>query len=163
MTYRVEAASRDQLQLVHRIMLEAFAEYLGVLQPSSSSHLESLDDVARAAAEGGAIIVWDDEVAVGSARYRRRDGYLNVERVAVLPAHRRRGIATLLMRWHEEFAAQLGYSRVQVAVRMSLPSNLAFYYSLGYRLVGVEPHPKGPDMVATLVKVLRRECAHSEK
>jgi ribosomal protein S18 acetylase RimI-like enzyme len=154
MTLRVEPASPAQIALVHRIMLEAFAEYAEVLQPPSSSHLESIDDVTRAVAEGGAIIAWEDEVPAASARYRRRTGYLYVERVAVLPAYRRRGIATALMRFLERLARQLGYDSLQVGVRMSLSGNVALYEALGYRVLRLGPHPRGPDVVGTMLKDL---------
>jgi ribosomal protein S18 acetylase RimI-like enzyme len=56
------------------------------------------------------------------------------------------------MMYAEEIAFEAGLARIQVGVRMSLPGNVALYKSLGYELIAVEPHPKGPDLIGTLVK-----------
>jgi GNAT superfamily N-acetyltransferase len=152
--FQITAAQPDEAAIVHHIMQEAFAEYRDILQPPSGSHAETVADVQRAIVEGGAVLVWDGDVPVASARYRREPDHLYVGRVAVLPAYRRRGIASLVMRWMEEQARRWNKSSVRVGVRMSLPGNLALYEKLGYRMVEVQPHPRGPDRVATLVKQL---------
>jgi GNAT superfamily N-acetyltransferase len=104
MTLIIEPATLAQLPFVHRIMLDAYAEYAEVLPPASSSHLETMEDVIHAVGDGGAIIAWRNDLPVGSARYRRRGGALYVERVAVLPSYRRRGIASTMMCSLEQLA-----------------------------------------------------------
>ena len=135
-------------------MQEAFAEYAGVLQPPSGAHDETAGDVRRVLARGGGVLAWLEETAAGAARYEPRHGALYVGRVAVLPAYRGRGIASAMMRHLEDVARSLGLARMEVGVRMSLPSNLALYRRLGYELVDVQPHPRGPDRVGTLTKHL---------
>jgi ribosomal protein S18 acetylase RimI-like enzyme len=158
---RIAPATAGDAELVRRIMQEAFAEYVGVLQPPSGAHTETVEDVLRVMALGGAVLAWLGDEAVGAARYERRGGHLYVGRVAVLPAYRKQGIATALMRHLEDVARDLGLPAIQVGVRMSLPSNLALYQRLGYELIDVQPHPRGPDRVGTLVKMLRdRVLAH---
>lgn len=148
-------ASPEHAALVRRIMLEAFAEYLDVLNPPSGAHQESVEDVARAISTGGAILALDQDAPVGSARFRPEPDHLYVGRVAVLPQHRGRGIGAAMMQWMEEKAVELGRERVQVGVRMSLPSNLAFFERLGYQIICVQDHPRGPDRFATMVKSVR--------
>jgi GNAT superfamily N-acetyltransferase len=154
MSFRIELADPEDAAVVRRIMQEAFAQYEDVLQPPSSSHRETVEEVEAAIKEGGAVLVWNGTEPVGSARYLREGDALYVGRVSVLPRYRRRGIATLIMVWMEQRALELGLSRVRVGVRMSLPSNVELYQRLGYRLVAVEEHPRGPDRVGTLVKDL---------
>jgi ribosomal protein S18 acetylase RimI-like enzyme len=127
-------------------MQAAFEELRSVLQPPSSSHAESVADVERAMAQGGAVLAWDDDQAVGSARFARHPEHMYVGRVSVLPTHRRRGIATAMMRFLEELARREGRRSVEIAARASLPSNVRLYEGLGYEVVRVEPHPRGPEM-----------------
>jgi GNAT superfamily N-acetyltransferase len=147
-------ATIDDAELMRRITQEAFAEYIGVLRPESGVHTETVEDVRQFLARGGGVIAWLSDEPVGTARYEPRDGFLYVGRVAVLPGHRGRGIASAMMRYLEGTARQLSLGGMQVGVRMSLPDNLALYRRLGYELVGVQPHPRGPDRVGTLIKRL---------
>jgi predicted N-acetyltransferase YhbS len=154
MNLRIAPATPEQAPLVHAIMQAAFAEYVGVLSPPSGANRETVDDVRAAMAQGGAALAWHGETPVGSARYELRPDHLYVGRVSVLPGWRGKGIGLALMQYMETVARQANLPRIQVAVRMALPSNLSFYHKLGYEVVSVGPHPKGGDEVATLVKVL---------
>ena len=149
---RVVQARPDDAALVHRIMRAAFAEYLGVLDPPSGSNDETVEDVRRAIASGGALLAWDGDVAVGSARYEPREDVLYVGRVSVLPEYRRKGVASALMQHAELIARQRGLSAVEVGVRASLPSNVGLYQQLGFVLTRVDPHPRGPDQSICMVK-----------
>jgi ribosomal protein S18 acetylase RimI-like enzyme len=135
--------------VVHGIMRAAFVEYQGVLPVDSGAHTETVDDVRRVMEQGGAVLAFDGDQAVGSARFTNEDQGLYVARVSVLPSHRRRGIASAMMRYIEQLA---GGGRVRIGVRDSLPSNIGLYQSLGYELVSIDAHPRGNDKVWTMVK-----------
>ena len=139
-------AEAHQALLVHQVMQAGFEELRAVLQPPSGAHTESVADVERAMAQGGAVLAWDNDQPVGSARYALHSEHMYVGRVAVLPTHRRRGIATAMMRFLEELARQAGRRSVEIAARAALPSNVRLYEGLGYEVVRVEPHPRGPEM-----------------
>lgn len=151
---RITLATLDDAPLVYHIMREAFAEYENVLQPPSGANRETVDDVTAAMQQGGAALAWVGEMPVASARFRVDGDALCVGRVAVLPAYRQRGIAKAVMRYMENIARQHRRDVLCVGVRMSLPGNLALYQSLGYEMVDVIQHPKGPDRIATLIKRL---------
>jgi ribosomal protein S18 acetylase RimI-like enzyme len=126
-------------------MREAFAEYEGILAVPSSAHGESVDDVRSAMQRGGAVLAfWEGNVA-GSARYRVDPDVLYVGRVSVLPAYRRRGVARAMMRFLEQLGPTVERDRVRVIARESLPGNVELYRALGYRVVKIAPHPRGPD------------------
>jgi ribosomal protein S18 acetylase RimI-like enzyme len=135
-------------------MLEAFEEYRAVLQPPSSSHAESVADVQRVMARGGAVLAWANATPIGSARFLLEPDHLYVGRVAVLPAFRRLGVATAMMRFLENVARAHQRLEVRVAVRGSLPSNVRLYAGLGYEVVGIEAHQRGPDTVTDMRKRL---------
>jgi ribosomal protein S18 acetylase RimI-like enzyme len=151
---RVRLAAVDEAGLVRTIMLAAFGEYAGALAVESSALAESVEDVERAMQSGGAVLAFLGAEAVGSARFRPEADGMYVGRVAVLPAHRRQGVASALMRFLEDVALADGRRLIHVEVRDSLPGNVKLYQSLGYEVIAIEPHPRGPDRVWTMHKQL---------
>jgi ribosomal protein S18 acetylase RimI-like enzyme len=150
---RVELVDAEQAELVLRLAVEAFEEFRHVLVPPPGILAETAADVARYIESGGAVLAWDGEIAVGSARFHPEPDHFYIGRVAVPPAHRRRGVATVIMRFLEEHARSLGFTETRVEVRQALPSNLALYESLGYNPIGVQPHPRVPTaMIITMSK-----------
>ena len=136
-------------------MQAAFAEYRGALPVESGAHTETVEDVLTVMRRGGAILALDDDRAeepVGSARFTLEDEAVYVGRVSVLPTHRRRGIASIMMRFCEDIAREARKSRVRIAVRDSLPSNVGLYQALGFELVSIDSHPRGPDRVWNMIK-----------
>ena len=152
---RVTRASIDDAGLVDAITKAAFEGYRGVLDPPSGVVDETVEDVARAIQRGGAMLAWAGDRAVGCARFEPRPDCLYVGRVAVLPAHRRQGVATALMVEMEGIARELGLAELRVGVRSSLPNNVGLYQRLGYAVLNVEPHPGGPDSTIWMTRQQR--------
>lgn len=150
----VRRARADEAPTVYAIMQQAFAEPGAALPVESGALAETLADVKAAMVEGGAVLAFVDDQPVGSARFGCQPDALYVGRVAVLPSHRRQGIASDMMRFLERLAPSLGRRMVRIGVRQSLPSNVALYTSLGYAVVSAEPHPRGPDVSLTMCKQL---------
>jgi ribosomal protein S18 acetylase RimI-like enzyme len=150
----VRLAHSEEAEVVHAIMRRAFAEYEGALPVPSGALGESVADVAAAMAHGGAVLAFVDgsDEPVGSARFECQPDALYVGRVAVLPAQRRRGVASAMMHFLEGLAPRLGREIVRIGVRQSLPSNVALYESLGYEVTSIDPHPGGPDHSLTMCK-----------
>jgi ribosomal protein S18 acetylase RimI-like enzyme len=147
-------ASMDEAWLVRFVMRAAFAEYAGALPVESGANAESLEDVEHAMRSGGAVLAFIGDKAIGSARFTPQAEALYVGRVAVVPEHRRQGVATVMMRFLEDVAAALERDALHVDVRESLPSNVKLYQSLGYEVIGIAPHPRGPDRVWSMRKSL---------
>jgi GNAT superfamily N-acetyltransferase len=141
---RVALVDVSQADAVLRLAVEAFEEFRQTLIPPPGILAETVDDVARYIEEGGAVLAWEGEIAVGSARFHLEPECFYVGRVAVPPAFRRRGVATALMHFLEDHARSLGSSETRVEVRQALPSNVALYEALGYERTGVQPHPRVP-------------------
>jgi ribosomal protein S18 acetylase RimI-like enzyme len=142
----------EQAREVLRIMQLAFEEYRGRLVPPSGALTETIDDVRHAINGGGAFLAFAVDTAVGSARYRLFPDHAYAERIAVLPEHRGRGVAVALMAAFEEAVRALRVPEARVGVRASLPSNLRFYETLGYRALASRPYPTGTDFEITLSK-----------
>jgi GNAT superfamily N-acetyltransferase len=151
MTITIRTVGVEQGSEVRRMMQLAFEEYRGQVIPPSRALMETIDDVRTAIRGGGAFLAFAGDVAVGSAGYRLFPDRAYSKRIAVLPAHRGRGIATALMAAFEEAVHALGAPEARVNVRASPPSNLRFYENLGYRALASRPYPTGSDFELTLI------------
>jgi ribosomal protein S18 acetylase RimI-like enzyme len=153
-TISITEASPQQAVLVHRVMQIAFSEYIGKLNPASPCHTETVDDVASAIRSGGAVLAWDGDEAVGSARFALTQDYFYVGRVSVLPEYRGMGVASGMMRYLENLAQSHGYSEMRLCSRLSLPRNIALYERLGFQIVHSEQISPDADVQVTMVKPL---------
>lgn len=150
----VRDASPDELPVVFSIMLQAFEEYRGVLEPPSGALVETVETARAAFAEGGAVLALIGGEPVGSARYTRMPDHLYCSRLATLPAHRGKGVAGAMLGKVHEIAQALGYAEVRLSTREVMEANLRFYLRLGYEIIGKEPHPKGEGIVVLFRKRL---------
>lgn len=146
MSYDIRYATPEDAPLLHSIIQAAFAEYRGTIPVPPGALGETLEEVEKAIAKGTALLAYDGDVAVGTARYEVRPDCLYVGRLAVLPSHRGRGVGAELMLFVEGLAPGFERDRIYLGTRTSMPSNIAFYERLGYRIVKSEPHPRGPDV-----------------
>jgi ribosomal protein S18 acetylase RimI-like enzyme len=142
--------------VVRAIMRAAFAEYEAVLDVPSSALSETVEDVAAHMQLGGAVLAELAGVVgpVASGRFERRDGYVYIGRLAVLPAQRGRGIGAALVGFIEALAEAEGLPEARLCVRQSLPRNLEFYQRLGYKVTATYPHPRGGEFVVDMAKRL---------
>ncbi|WP_248926855.1 GNAT family N-acetyltransferase [Paenibacillus hamazuiensis] len=145
MAVHIKLASEEDAAIVRRIMLEAFEEYRGKLNPPSGALKETVDDVLGKMRSGGAVIAWNGAEAVGSARYEAREGYIYIGRVSVLPAHRGKGIGKRMLEFIETIARTSGIYETRVGVRLSIPGNVEMYGNLGYGIVNREYYPEKTD------------------
>jgi GNAT superfamily N-acetyltransferase len=152
---QIRPALRADAALVHRLTLEAYEEYRGALVPESGVFRETEADVEEAILRGGAFIATVDGTPVGCARWvveRGGDGehvnagvnagaageFLYIGRVSVLPSHRGRGIAAMLVARCEALARRLGLGEARLGVRIGLARNRELYERLGYVPFGEE-------------------------
>lgn len=151
---RIAQATRDEAPVIHAIMVAAFEEYRGVLNPPSGVFLETPADVSAAMAQGGGLLAWWGVVPAGSARYRFERDHVYVGRVSVLPAYRGLGLASALLEAIEPRALAAGFWRLRLGVRLILGENIRLYERLGYAIVTIQEHEKGGAQVAFMEKRL---------
>ena len=167
----IREAGPDEAPLIHRLTQAAYEEYRGVLLPEVGVFREGVAEVQAAIERGGAVVALIGGQPAGCARWALhgshsttqgptgtaepcRGGlypYVYVGRVAVLPAFRRRGVATALMAWLEDRARQLGAREIRLGVRTGLPRNRALYERLGYVACGDEKR-EGYGPIATWMR-----------
>jgi ribosomal protein S18 acetylase RimI-like enzyme len=145
MELEIREAVREDAPVIHRLVQAAFSEYRGVVVPPTEAENETLEAVITDVEAGLVLVAWRGDEAVGTARYELRQDCLYARRVAVPPEQRGQGVGEALMLHLEGLARRLGYERVSLSTRRSLPRNLAFYQRLGYTITKEEPHHRGPD------------------
>jgi len=106
----------------------------------------------RALNEGGAVLAWMGDTAVGAVRFYHAIDHLAVERLAVIPIARGQGVARMLLARLEALARQSHLPEVRVGVRRSWPQTVDLYQRLGYTVRRVHPYPESTDHWAVLAK-----------
>lgn len=132
----MRSAGRDDAAAVHAVTQAAYAPYDGWLDPPPVAGTETEQQVAEElAAEPGLLAEVEGEV-VAALRLRTGDhasgpDLLWVRRVSVVPPHRRRGLALLLLAAAEDEAVRRG-QRLRLGVRLALEGNQALYARAGW-------------------------------
>ena len=126
-----EATTEDAPSL-SAVILAAFEEYRGRLDPPSGAHDQTVPTIRQKLVTAHAVVASIDGEVVGCAFYEPEDDHIYLGRIAVLPQYRRQGIASKLIAWVEAQTRSLGYARVRLAVRLVLDDNRAFYERHGY-------------------------------
>ncbi|MGC4045236.1 MAG: GNAT family N-acetyltransferase [Armatimonas sp.] len=136
MSVILEIASTTDAGLIHRLTQAAFAEY-GQEPGTSTALKETPADISALLAEGNqALVVTIAGDPVACVRYRIEGDFLYFFRLSVDPAHRRKGLATLLICHLEVLAREAGLSRLTCSVRMAKTDNVALYTRHGFQIMG---------------------------
>jgi GNAT superfamily N-acetyltransferase len=138
--FEVGDAQAGDAALLHALLLRAFGEYEGRLDPPSGANDETVASIGSKLDEGGAFISRQGDLATGCVFFAPKDDHLYVGRLSVLPEHRRRGIGDLLLRATERRAGQLGLPSIRIRVRLVLETLRAYYTARGYASIGLHSH-----------------------
>jgi len=152
----VKEASLAEIPIVFETMRLAFIEYKDRLFPPSGALTETIEDTVKVfALDGGAIIAWDGDKAIGSIRYRFNENYIYIGRVSVVPSYRGRGISKLMLKKTEEIALARGIDEARVEVRLSIPDNITLYHKQNYQIIEQIFYTVGTDSWYVMSKQLK--------
>ncbi len=130
-----------QIDTVLNIIHRAFDEYRGAIDPPSSAPNETRERLLSAMETSSVVLATVDGIPAGCVFYEPRPARLYLFRLAVVPEHRRKGIARRLIEHVERRARDLGIHSVTLGTRLALPRNRAYYERLGYRVMEYRTHP----------------------
>ena len=101
---------------------------------NSSAELSRYPAELFTPAQGGAfvLVLRGDEVVGGGAFKRVDEGTMEIKRVWTSSAHRRQGLARLVMAELEREASARGYLTAELTTGARQPEAVALYLSLGY-------------------------------
>jgi GNAT superfamily N-acetyltransferase len=133
----LRAATPDDAALISRITREAWS---GRVDPTSSAFRETENEIAAQLAEGGGFVLHVGDATAGSVRYSPVVGgsaagaAWEVRRMGVLPAHRGRGYALVMMNAVVGHARNSGVFDLRLAVRVDQPRLVDVYAGMGFVL-----------------------------
>jgi predicted N-acetyltransferase YhbS len=136
----LRTAAEAHAEQVLLLILDAFEEYRGVLNPPSGAHRETADTIRKKLSEGGGFIAYVGDQAAGCVLYEPEAEALYLGRLAVLPGYRKQGVAHILIEAVENRARELNLPKVTLGVRVQLTGNRAFFENLGYQVVAYDTH-----------------------
>jgi GNAT superfamily N-acetyltransferase len=138
--FDVRSAHPHDAAILLRLLVSAFGEYEGKLDPPSGANAETVESIAHKLAEGGAFICAERDVPIGCVFYAPKPDHLYVGRLSVMPEHRKRGIGDLLLAATERQAAALRLPCIRIGVRIVLEPLHAYYTARGYVSIGLRSH-----------------------
>jgi GNAT superfamily N-acetyltransferase len=134
-------ATPEDAGVLLRLMLAAFKEYDGLLDPPSAAHDETVETVLKRLINGSAALATVEGDPAGFVFYEPRDTHLYFSRLSVLPGFRNSGVGRALIDYVEGRAREVGAAGVRLGVRVQLPHLIARYERLGYRITQHMTHP----------------------
>ena len=136
----IREATLDDAPTLLALMVAAFAEYEGVLDPPSGAHGETIATVVKKLSLGGGALALVDGEPAGFAFYEPDGDLLYFGRLSVLPGFRNRGVGRALLDYVEQRARRNGAAGVSLGVRLQLPHLVERYERLGYRITEYMTH-----------------------
>jgi ribosomal protein S18 acetylase RimI-like enzyme len=133
MNIEIRLADEKDIQIVHRLMVEAFEEYRSLDVPSSALN-EPIDKLINSIKNGSeqALLGLIDGIPLGSIRFTIKEQGLYFSRLSVTPNARGKGLAKSMLLWLESYAIEKGKRKMECRVRASIPKNIRLYEALGY-------------------------------
>ena len=129
-SYRI--AREYDVPNILNVIQESFEEYRGKLNPPSSAHDKTVKKVQEELAAATVFVAQDKTTLVGCVFFRRQEDYIYLNRLSVLPAWRKMGIAGELIGLVEQQTIKQGLTKVRLSVRLALLENQAYYQKKGY-------------------------------
>ncbi len=126
---------------VAALIRTAFAAQPLLTDPPPSALRETSASVAAHLAAGGGAVACAGGKIVGSVMWEPKDGGLYLERLAVAPAWRGRGIARALVAATEAAARRAGVPRLHLGTRLVLTGNRRLFAACGFVEIARHAHP----------------------
>ena len=140
MTYRIRPCIDSDVPDILSVITSAFAEHRGKLVPPSSAERKTIEVVREELAQAEACVAEDEGRLVGCVFFRPRGDSVYLDRLAVLPGMRGRGIASALIATVEHAARARGVGALTLTVRLALTRQRALYEKLGFEFVEFGTH-----------------------
>ena len=118
---------------VLRLIRDAFAYMEGRIEPPSSMHRLSVDDLAESARNGEVWVMEEAGAPVACMVLTSKPGRLYLGRLAVAAGHRGHGLSRRLVETAETRAAALGFDVLELQSRIELVENHAVFAAMGFR------------------------------
>lgn len=137
----VRAVTAADCPAVAALIQAAFAAQPVRVDPPPSALGETAESIGMHLAAGGGAVASACGRIVGSVMWEPKDGGLYLQRLAVDPAWRRKGIAHALMAAAEAAARNAGFPRMHLGTRLVLMGNRRLFTTCGFVETARNAHP----------------------
>jgi ribosomal protein S18 acetylase RimI-like enzyme len=137
---RLRDYAEPDIPSILSVIKQAFAEYKGRLDPPSSAERKIIDIVKTELKTANALVVEIEGTIVGCVFFQPKGNGIYIDRLAVLPKHRNRGLATAMLKEIERRAKSRGYTSLLLSVRLALEKQQAYYEKYGFEFEAYGAH-----------------------
>lgn len=131
---------RDDLAEIVTLVHRAFAQYWGKLEPESGALTETVDSLRERLEKNRLFLAEDDGKISGAVFATQKGDAVYLDRLAVDPEVRCRGIARRLVETVEAYARETGAARITLGVRLALQHNIEYFQRWGFVETGRQTH-----------------------
>jgi predicted N-acetyltransferase YhbS len=122
------------------LIMRAFAYMDGVIDPPSSAHRLTVENLREKCAAEIAFVALEGERLVGCVFLAERTDHFYLGKLAVDPAFQGQGIGKLLMREAEAAAIAAGKPLIELQTRVELTANQTAFARMGFVETGRTAH-----------------------
>ena len=139
--YRLRTGPVEDWDALHALLVTCFAGMEGRIDPPSSlSAMTPATLRAKAAAET-LVTLWRGDALVGCGFLADRGRSVYLGKIAIHPAHRRRGLLRRIVARADAMARRLGRPVLELQTRVELTENHVTFSRLGFAEVARTAHP----------------------
>lgn len=139
-TVTIRSVTIEDASLLKDLILQSFEQYRDRLDPPSGVFTETVEDIVKIITDGGGFIAFSAGQPIGAVLYEPLEGGIYLGRLGVLPEHRGKGAARLLVAAVENVALEMGFRHIWMGVRVVLPENRAMFERMGYQVIEAVAH-----------------------
>lgn len=132
--------ARDDLAEIVALIHRAFEQYRGKLEPESGALTESVESLRKRLEKNRLFLAEDDGRISGAVFATQKGDAVYLDRLAVDPEVRCRGIARRLIEAVEAHARSTGAARITLGVRLALQHNIDYFRRWGFVETGRQTH-----------------------
>ncbi|AZO09882.1 MULTISPECIES: GNAT family N-acetyltransferase [unclassified Mesorhizobium] len=122
------------------LILRAFAYMEGIIDPPSSAHLLTPENLKHKAQQETGFLAIENGRIVGCVFALERAEDFYVGKLAVEPEHQGQGLGARLMQAVEDLAHRRGKHGIELQTRIELTANQASFARMGFRETGRTAH-----------------------
>ncbi|PCI87992.1 MAG: GNAT family N-acetyltransferase [Hyphomicrobiales bacterium] len=140
MKYILDPADFTDWQELHKLLIECFAYMDELINPPSSLHQMTTDNLRKKAKKEILLVVYDDETLIACAFFDIQKEQIYIGKVAVAQDRRGQGIANKIFKIADNLAHENNKGWLQLKTRIELVDNHKAFERIGFITTAQNSH-----------------------